>query len=111
MRNPWSSRVALIAAVVLPVGVAAALVPFRVHLDHAVIALALVAAVVAVAATGGRIPGLLAAVSAAGSFDFFHTRPYNSFSITQRADVESAILLLVVGLMVGELSSRSTRHR
>lgn len=111
MKNTWANRLALAGAVVLPIGVAAALVPFRNRVDNTNIALILVAVVVAVAATGGRTAGLLAAVAAALGFDFFQTRPYESLTITRRTDVETAVLLLVVGLIVGELSSRSTRHR
>jgi K+-sensing histidine kinase KdpD len=111
MNQARSNRLALVAAVVLPIGAAAAMVPFRTRVDNTNIALGLVAVVVAVAATGGRTAGLLSAVTAALSFDFFHTRPYESLTITRRADIETAVLLLVVGLIVGELSSRSTRHR
>ncbi|MDP9074773.1 MAG: DUF4118 domain-containing protein [Actinomycetota bacterium] len=102
---------ALVAAVVVPVAVAAALIPFRTRVDNTNVALILVAVVVAVAATGGRPAGAIGAVSAALSFDFFHTRPFESLTITRRADIETAVLLLVVGLIVGELSARSTRHR
>jgi K+-sensing histidine kinase KdpD len=111
MKSAWTSRLALVASVVAAVAMAAALVPLRNRVANTNIALILVAAVVAVAATRGRPVGLAAAVAAALSFDFFHTRPYESLSITRRPDVETAVLLLVVGLIVGELSSRSTRHR
>lgn len=114
MNSTSSSRFALVvllAAVVVPVGVAAALVPLRTSSDGTNIALVLVAVVVAVAAFGGRAAGALAAVSAALSFDVFFTRPYGSLAITHRSDLETAVLLLVVGLIVGELSARSTRHR
>ena len=43
------------------------------------------------------------------SFDFFFTRPYNSFTINSRDDLETAVLLLVVGLVVGELVVRTRR--
>ncbi len=43
------------------------------------------------------------------SFDFFFTRPYYSFTINSRDDVETALLLLVVGLIVGELVVRTRR--
>ncbi len=110
MKTAWS-RLALAAGVGLPIVVAAALVPFRDRVDNTNIALVLVAVVVAVAASGGRAAGVVASVAASLSFDFFHTRPFESLTITRRADLETAVLLLVVGLTVGELSSRSTRHR
>jgi K+-sensing histidine kinase KdpD len=105
-------RLLLALGVVAPVAVAAALVPLRSHVDAANMALILVAVVVAVAATGRRrLPGAVAAIAAALSFDFFYTRPYGSLNITRGRDVETAVLLLVVGLIVGELASRSDRHR
>ena len=53
----------------------------------------------------------VAALVSVASFDFFFTRPYYSFSINARDDVETAVLLLVVGLVVGELVVRTRRSR
>jgi K+-sensing histidine kinase KdpD len=111
MTSAWSRPVMLVAAVIVPIGAAAALVPFRAGTDRTNVALILVAVVVAVATLGGRTAGLLAAAVATLSFDFFQTQPYESLTITQRADIETAALLLIVWLMVSELSSRSARHR
>jgi K+-sensing histidine kinase KdpD len=107
----WRAQLIVSAAAAAPIAVAAALVPLRTRVDNTNIALVLVTVVVAVAATGGRLAGACGAVSAAVSFDFFHTRPYESLTINRRADIETAVLLLVVGLIVGELSARSSRHR
>ena len=71
----------------------------------------LVVVVVAVSTLGRRLAGLLAAVSSAVWFDFFHTHPFYSFTIKSRDDVVTAGLLLVVGVIVGELAIRSRRHR
>jgi K+-sensing histidine kinase KdpD len=111
MKTAWSGRVALAGAVVVPIAICAALVPVRTRVDNTDVALVLVAVVVAFAVFAGRPAGGLAVVSAAAGFDFFHTRPFESLSITPRTDIETAAVLLVVGLIVGELSSRSTRHR
>ncbi len=108
--NPTLRRLPLIIGVVAPVGVAAALIPLRDQVDSTNVALVLVAVVVAVAATGRQLAGAVAALSAFVSFDFFHTRPYYSLAINRRSDLETAVLLLVVGLIVGELSARSNRH-
>jgi hypothetical protein len=51
------------------------------------------------------------AVIAAMSFDFFHTRPYLSLNISSEDDVETAALLLVVGLVVGHIAARSRASR
>jgi K+-sensing histidine kinase KdpD len=91
--------------------VAAVLVPWRSSLPSTNVALLLVVVVVAVAANGRRGPGLLAAVGAALWFDFFWTLPYERFTITARADVETTALLLIVGAAVSELAARGRRSR
>ncbi|MFJ3175398.1 DUF4118 domain-containing protein [Streptomyces roseus] len=102
---------ALLAALVAPFLVALALVPFRTDLSATNAALILVVAVVAVAAAGTRIAGVVAALSAAVWFDFFLTEPYRRFAITDREDAETAVLLLVVGLIVSQLAVRARRLR
>ena len=69
----------LVAGLVGPFLVALALVPFRTDLSRTNAALILVVVVVAVAALGSRTAGVLAALSAAAWFDFFLTRPYQTF--------------------------------
>ena len=104
-------RVALAAAILGPVAVAAVLIPFRDSLPNAVAALVLVAVVVAVAAFGSRAAGLLAAAGSAVWFDFFLTRPFEHFTITHRADIETTSLLLAVGAAVTEIAVRGRRHQ
>jgi Domain of unknown function (DUF4118) len=57
-----------------------------------------------VAANGYRLAGYLAAVSAAVWFDFFLTQPYERFSIAGRDDIETTVLLLVIGVAVTAIS-------
>jgi hypothetical protein len=102
--------VATIAALVLPLGIAAILVPFRSSFATPASALVLVAVVVGVAALGNRGAGLLATVSATLWFDFFLTRPYERLAITHRPDVETAVSLFVVGVVVTELAARNRHH-
>ncbi|NUK82750.1 DUF4118 domain-containing protein, partial [Streptomyces lunaelactis] len=66
-------------------------------------------AVVAVASLGSRTAGVLAALSATAWFDFFLTRPYGTFDIAASADIETAVLLLVVGVIVSQLAARARR--
>ena len=101
----------MLAAVGAPIAVAAALIPWRHQLDTADNALFLVVVIVAVASTGRRLAAAVAAVVSALSFDFFLTRPYQSFRITSHSDLITEILLVVVGLAVGELAARGRRHR
>ncbi len=93
-------RLALVAGLAGPFLVALALVRFRTDLSRTNAALILVVVVVAVAALGSRVAGAVRSLSAAASFDFFLTRPYQTFDITASADIETAVLLLVVGLIV-----------
>ncbi|WP_326638595.1 DUF4118 domain-containing protein [Streptosporangium sp. NBC_01755] len=102
-------RIALVAALVAPPAVAAALLPFRAGLPNTTVALVLVVIVVAVAATGHRLAGALAAISAALWFNFLFTRPYQHFTVTRPVDVQTAVLLLVVGLAVSQLAARARR--
>ena len=106
---PPRDRLALAAGLAAPFLVALVLVPFRTDLSHTNAALVLVVVVVAVAALGSRIAGVLGAVSAAAWFDFFLTRPYETFDITASADIETAVLLLVVGVIVSQLAARARR--
>jgi K+-sensing histidine kinase KdpD len=94
----------VIAALAAPLALTAILVPFRHSFPNTDAALALILVVVAVAANGYRLAGYLAALSAAVWFDFFLTRPYEHFSITRRADIETTVLLLVIGAAVTELA-------
>ena len=97
-------RIALMASVVGPLAVAAALIPWRETASRTDAALVLVLVVVAVAANGYRLAGLLAALSAAVWFDFFLTRPYQRLAITDPADIRTTVLLLLVGLSVTEIA-------
>lgn len=87
-----------------PVAVAGLLVGVRGRISVADVALALVLTVVLAAHVGGRRGGGIAAVVAALSLDFFHTRPYLSLNIGSSEDVITVGLLLTVGIVVGGLS-------
>jgi len=101
----------IVVAVVAPIAVAAALVPLRDNTLNVNIALVLVVIVVIVAVAGGRAAGAVAAVTAAIAFDFFHTRPYLRLTIESRNDVETTVLLLLVGLTVGHVAANGRRAR
>jgi hypothetical protein len=103
--------VAALCGLILPLGVAAILVPFRTNFALPASALVLVLVVVAVGSFGDRLAGLVAALSAAAWFDFFLTKPYETFNITHRPDLQTEISLLVVGLAVTEIAARSRANR
>lgn len=98
------------AGLIAPVATCAALAPFRGSLPNTDAALVLVLIVVAVAALGNRLGGLLGALSAGVWFDYFLTKPYESFSIDSRQAVETTVLLLVIGVGVTELAAWGRRQ-
>jgi hypothetical protein len=87
------------------------MVPLRSHVTNTALALVMVAVVVVVVTPGRRFAALAAGVSAGLWFDFFLTRPYESFTISHSADIQTSVLLLVVAVGVGELAARDRRHR
>ena len=101
-RQVSRDRVAALAGLAAPLALTAVLVPFRVSLPNIDAALALALVVVAVAATGRRAAGVLAAVW----FDFFLTVPHERLTITRRADIETTVLILAVGIAVTEIAVR-----
>ncbi|MDT4947662.1 MAG: hypothetical protein QOJ37_257 [Pseudonocardiales bacterium] len=107
----WRDRLAVLAGLVLPCAVCAALAPFRFSLPNTDAALVLVVAVVAVAANGHRLAGVVGSISAAVWFDFFLTPPYERFAINDRTDLETTLLLVVVGVAVTEIAVRGRRQR
>ncbi|MEO8692934.1 MAG: DUF4118 domain-containing protein [Acidimicrobiales bacterium] len=110
-RQPLGStrtKVAYVAAIVLPFAVGALMIPWRDDLDQST-ALVLVLPVLIVALAGGLGPALLAAVMATAAFDLLLTRPYFGFSIHDNNDVVAAVTLFVVGAVIGALSTRLAR--
>ncbi|MFF5121405.1 DUF4118 domain-containing protein [Dactylosporangium aurantiacum] len=63
------------------------------------------------AAIGNRLAGAVAAPSAAVSFCYFLTAPYERFTIAASTDVLTAVLLLAVGLAVSQPAARANRPR
>ncbi|MFD9381225.1 DUF4118 domain-containing protein [Streptomyces sp. NPDC059999] len=102
---------ALLAGLVAPLLVALALVPLRTEVSATNEALIMVVVVVAVAALGTPAAGAPAALSAAAWFDFFLTRPYGQFAVDNGEEIQTAVLLLVVGLIVSQLAVRVRRLR
>ena len=103
-------RVAVLAGLAAPLALAAVLIPFRASVPNTDAALAMLLVVVAVAANGDRLAGVLAAVLTAVWFDFFLTQPYERFAITRRTDIETTVLLLVIGVAVTEIAVWGRRH-
>ena len=106
-----AGKASAVLALAAPPAVAAVLVPFRSDITNTALALVMVAVVVLVVAPGRRLAALVAGISAGLWFDFFLTRPYESFAINRSADIQTTVLLFVVAVGVGELAARDRRHR
>jgi thiamine transporter ThiT len=106
-----SSRAALLIALSGPLAVAAILIPLRTHAQTSSLALVMVVAVVVSLVPGHRAGAILAGLSAGIWFDFFLTRPYESFSIRRSSDVQTTVLLTVVAIAVGEIAARRRSAR
>jgi hypothetical protein len=89
--------------------VALVLLPLRDHVPNAVMALALVIPVLIAAAIGGRLAGVITAVTAALTFDFLFTHPYLSLRIGSKDDVGTFIVLMIVALIAAEIGVRGRR--
>jgi K+-sensing histidine kinase KdpD len=93
----------LAGALLVPLAAAAVLAVFRDQVSDTNSVLVLVVVVVGIAAGGSRWAGVVAALSSVAWFDFFLTTPYLTFTIDDRDDIETAVLLTVVGLVVTEI--------
>src|ERR1700693_3659239 len=106
-RTRWRTAGWLAVAVALPAGSAAALVTVRGTVPNTDIALLITAAVIVVATSGRRSAAAVAALSAAVSFDYFHTLPYHSLTIANRDDALATLVLGILALTVGQIAARA----
>lgn len=109
--EPYDPFVAGLLAGTTIVVLAALLVPLRSWLGNTNIALVLVVGIVAAAAIGGRAAGVSGSVAAALSYGLFHTVPHFELHIDDRVDRITTVLLLVVGILSGEIVVRVQRAR
>jgi K+-sensing histidine kinase KdpD len=114
VETPWIDRhrVGLVAAAAIsPLLVCAGLASIRDSVTAATSALVLVLLVVAVAATGERIAGFVAALSCGVWFDVFLTEPFGQVTIKNRDDIEVTVLLVLVGVSVTEIALWGRRQQ
>jgi hypothetical protein len=86
-------------------------VPFRSDHSNVIVAMGLVLVMTSAGATRSRAAVLGAVASAAVTFTVFDTQPYEQFTIAKQSDVATAVSLVVVGLLTGELALRMARTR
>ncbi len=103
--------VAILGALIAPLIVSALLSLLRGVLANTSAALILVLVIVAAACTGYRIAGFLAAVSCGVWFDFFLTAPYLRFSVADAADIETLIMLVLLGIAINEIIQWGRRYQ
>ena len=103
-QTTWWRPACRTGAIVAPLVTCAILAGFRDSVTTATAVLVLVLWVVAAAATGDRVAGVVAAVSGGVWFDFFLTEPYLRFTIHGSDDVEATVLLVLISLAVTEIA-------
>lgn len=99
-------RGAWVVALAAPLAGAGLLVPLRGHTQASNLALVMVAVVGASVVPGFRRAALLAGLSAGVWFDFFLTRPYETFSIERSGDIQTAGLMTGLAVLVGTVAAR-----
>lgn len=109
--SSYERSLARAAALLLPLVSCAVLANFRDTVTSATAALILVVWVVATAAVGDRVAGLLAALSGGLWFDFFLTQPYHRLAISDSDDVEVTVLLVLIGVVVTEIALWGRRQQ
>jgi predicted Na+-dependent transporter len=104
----WRTVGWLAVGAALPAASAAALVTVRGTVPNTDIALLITGAVLVVATCGRRSAAAVAALSAAVSFDYFHTFPYHSLNIANRNDALATLVLGLLALVVGQIAARAS---
>ena len=103
--------IGVVVGIPAAVGIGALMATVRSFFGTTNAALVLMIVVVAVAALGGRVAGIITALAAVASFDFFHTQPYLSMTIDSRDDIETTVLLLIAAVLVGTIASAGRTAR
>ncbi len=85
-------------------------VPFREEIDLSTELLLALVAVLAIAATGGLLVGIVAAVVASLLLNWFYVPPYGTLTIGTTENVISLIVFIVVAVAVGALVDLASRR-
>ena len=97
-------------ALLVSLAVTFATMPLLPYLDHANIVMLFLLAVVGVAAWYGRGPAMLVAILNVLSFNFVFVPPYFTFAFDTLQSILTFVVMLIVGLIVGQLTARF-RHQ
>ncbi|CDI03351.1 sensory histidine kinase in two-component regulatory system wtih KdpE, regulation of potassium translocation (fragment) [Candidatus Competibacter denitrificans Run_A_D11] len=93
-------------ALLVSLGVTLVAIPLLPYLDHANLVMLFLLAVVGVAAGYGRGPAVLVAVLNVLSFNFVFVPPTFAFAFDTLQAILTFIVMLIVGLVVGQLTAR-----
>lgn len=67
-------------------------------------------AIVVVGARYGRLPSVLTSVLGVAAFDFFFVPPFYTFAVADAQALSTFVIMLVVGLVIGGLTTRIRRQ-
>ena len=102
-----------ILAYLLPIAsislVTAGLVPVRLQMESATIALLYILPVGACAALSGMGPGILAAVIAFFCFNYFFLPPYGTLLVHKSQDILALAVFLIIAIIISQLVGRLIR--
>lgn len=111
---PLAGALAGVAALAVSLLIGVSFAPYRDTLGLENVVILYVALVAVAAVAGGRTGGLIAALVAALSYNFFFTTPYNSLRVDSAEQVITVVLLFGAGAvasLAGDLERRATRRR
>ena len=111
LRSGADSRWRALFAVVLVLGLSAAMVPLRGDLSRASPALVLVIPIVVAGLLGGRAAAVVAAVTAALAFNLAFIPPYWTLEIHAPDDIVALVVFGFVAVVVGTLVAREGERR
>ena len=107
--RPGPGRVgSWIAAVLLPLALAALLLPWRGSLGLSTVLLIFLLGVLGNALIGGVLPAAVAAVTAGLLANYFYTPPFGSFTITHVENAFALVVFVIVGVTVASVVDRSS---
>lgn len=101
---PWMRFLGAIGAVLCSTAISIGVFPILAPTNLVMIYLA---GVVAVSLIWGRGPSILTTVLSVAAFDYFFVEPYGTFSVTDTQYVLTFIVMLITGLTVSGLASRT----
>ena len=93
-------------AILACLGVTLAAAPLFHYLDQANLVMLFLLAVVGVAVRCGRGPAVLAAILNVTAFNFFFVEPHFAFALQDLQSILTFLVMLGVGLIVGQLTAR-----